>query len=204
MWKRHKTVIHYSDSPVRSYVWQYFNQHLLFFSEKNSKQESKFFFSPPLCWSENPSSHWSNCNLPVQTQLHQWAFIAPQPPLDTKICTAAALLPRNWMSFQEYPPFHKQDSVTGSTANSPSPQTWFPISARALYTTPKDTLSGARLSNESSDVIEIVKIGWKELHNCTFSKRRTSLLLSFWYHFPITGDLNLCSINVYWVMSSVI
>ena len=152
----------------------------LFFSRKESRRcvESYEVFS---LHSVGRSHWWSKCNLPVQTQLHHWAFIALHPPpLDTKICTAAALLPRNWMSFQEYPPFHKQDSVTGSPANSPSLQTGFPHINLPL--------SGARLANESSGVTEIVKSGGKEIYNCTFSKRRTWLLLSFLYHFPITWD----------------
>lgn len=37
-----------------------------------------FFLS--FCWLVCPSSHWSNCNLPVQTQLHQWALITLHPP----------------------------------------------------------------------------------------------------------------------------
>lgn len=126
---------------------------------------------------------------PCSNTAASMGFYRTAPPLDTKICTAAALLPRNWVSFQEYPPFHKRDSVTGSTANSQGLQIWFSCFS----------LSTLCINFLSSHVI-----GWKELHNCTFPKGRTSLLLSFWYHFPITGDLSLCSINIYWVMSSVI
>lgn len=45
-------------------------------------------------------------------------LLPPCTPPDTKERTAAALLPRNQKSLQEYLPFHKQDGVTGNQLDS--------------------------------------------------------------------------------------
>lgn len=107
---------------------------------------------------------------------------APSTPTGTKICTAAALLPRNWMQFKEYPHrSHKQDSVTGSTANSPNLILSFQSRHSIPY--PYVDFMGPRLHNASSNIIEILRMGRKELHNCAISYRSASLLLNLGYRF---------------------
>ena len=74
------------------------------------------------------------------------------------------------------PPFHKPDSVTGKHCKQPEPPNLiFPFQPRALSPAPAPTYpfhgvgGGHHASNESSHVTEMVNIGCKELHNCTFS-----------------------------------
>lgn len=122
---RHKTVTH-SDRPGCSYVRQYFSQ-------KKTQQESYKVLSSNSVGRRIPrATDRTAISLFKHSCIN--GLLSHRTPLDTKICTAAALLPRNWMSFQEYPPFHKRDSVTGSTANSQGLQIWFShFSLSTLY-----------------------------------------------------------------------
>ena len=141
---QHKSVIH-SVSPLCSCVQQHFCQ------LKTPLQESCKVLSLHCAGRRVPWANWSNCNLPVQTQLHQWAFITPHIPQlpypgykDMHSCCSVAQK-LNVISGIT-PPFHKQDSVTGSTANSPSLQTWFsPFPLQASYPAPMHPFSGASL-----------------------------------------------------------
>lgn len=133
-------------------------------------------------------SRWSNSNLPVQTQLHQWGLITPHPPgyKDMHSCCSVA---QKLNVISGIPPFHKQDSVTGSTMQTAKAfKLDFPISIWALYSAPMHPFSELLSSNESSNVIEIVKTGCKELHNCTFPIGWPSCYWVFSIIFPITGD----------------
>lgn len=146
------------------------------------------FFPHSRCWLVCPYSHWWNCNLPAQTQLHQWALITLHPPgyKDMHSCCSVA---QKLNVISGIPPFYKQDSVTGRTEKQLKPPNLiFPISTWALYTVTMHPFSGAHPSNESSDVIEIVKTGCKELHNCTFPIGWPSYYWVFSIIFPITGD----------------
>lgn len=121
---RHKTVTH-SDRPVCSYVRQYFSQRLPFCGKNPQLNRNLTKFFPATLLAGESLEPLIELQSPCSNTAASMGFYRTAPPLDTKICTAAALLPRNWVSFQEYPPFHKRDSVTGSTANSQGLQIWF-------------------------------------------------------------------------------
>lgn len=64
---------------------------------------------------------------------------------------------------------------------------------------------GINFPGLSSSIMGVhVSLDEKNYIIAPFFGGRTSRLLSFWYHVPITGDLNLCWIDTYLVMSSVI
>lgn len=138
---RHKTVTH-SDRPVCSYVPQYFSQRLPFCGKKppNSTGILQSSFQP-LRWSENPSSHWSNCNLPVQTQLHQWAFIAPHPPWIQRYAQLLLCCPETECHFRNTP--HSTNGIVLQEAlqTAKASKFDFPVSVWALYAAPMHQFS---------------------------------------------------------------
>lgn len=139
-----------------------------------------------------PASHWqippraagrTKRNLPVQTQLHQWAFITRHRPGDKDMHSCRSVA-------------QKPGVISGIPRR---PGRWIALQQRAK-TSAKFNLppcgSRASISPGSPSPLMAVHVSLDEKNYIIapfLQGGRTRPLSSFWYHVPISGVLNLGS-----------